>query len=245
MKPMDRLISSPRAPGLLWLIVALSAAIFSPGGAGHVALAAAGALCAVTLRQPALVRAVGALAMVPAAFPDAPSWAFVLAGGVLAVTLARAGAAAAIPSPLEGIQARLEWCRRRDEPAHLLWVHAPEIGRETAAAALDAFRVTDAVALLHEGEGHEEIVAMVDDASFERGGLERRLRAHIGDAPGFGWANFPEDGVTLDSLFHQARAAAVASAERPGQPSAQLPGVFRRLGTRPPAGVPARTSNQG
>jgi hypothetical protein len=243
---MDRLISSPRTLGLLWLAVALSSTLLSTGEFDHLALGGAGALCALVLRQAPPVRVVGALAMVPAAIPEAPIWTFILAGGALAVTLARTSGATAVPSALERIQAHLEWCRRRDEPAHLLWVHAPRIGRETAIAALAAFRVTDAVALLHEGEGHEEIVAMVDDASFERDGLERRLRAHVGENAGFGWASFPQDGVTLDSLFHQARAAAVASTpERLDQPSAQLPGAFRRFGTRPPAGVPARSSNQG
>jgi len=180
-----------------------------------------------------------------AALAGAPAWVFVVAGGLLAAVLARRGAAPA-PSRLEHIQRHLEWCRRRGEAAHLLWVHAPRLDRATATAALDAFRVTDNAALLHEENGHEEIVAMIDDSNFEREGLERRLRAEVGDGAGFGWAEFPEDGVTLEALFRQARVAAVASATSvEPAPTAQPSASFRRWGSRAPAGAPARSSNQG
>ncbi|HEX7244238.1 MAG TPA: hypothetical protein VF245_01575 [Solirubrobacterales bacterium] len=180
-----------------------------------------------------------------AALAGAPVWAFVVAGGLLVAVLARRGKPP-VPSRLEHIQRHLEWCRRRGEAAHLLWVHAPRLDRATATAALDAFRVTDNVALLHEESGHEEIVAMVDDSNFERDGLERRLRAEVGEGAGFGWAEFPEDGVTLEALFRQARAAAVASATpvEPA-PTAQPSASFRRWGSRAPAGAPARSPNQG
>jgi hypothetical protein len=154
-------------------------------------------------------------------------------------------AATAVPAPLELIQRHLEWCRRRGESAHLLWVHAPNVDRETAKAALAAFRVTDNVALLHEDSGHEEIVAMVDDTSFDRAGLERRLRAEVGEGAGLGWAIFPEDGVTLEALFEHARTAAVMSYAQSSPPNTQLQTSFRRWGNRPPAGAPARSPNQG
>ncbi len=242
---MNRFIASIRTPGLLWVAVALVSVLIPLSASWHVVLAIAGALCVATLPQTPSVRAASALAMLPIAFVDAPIWSFVVAGGLLAAALAHP-AIPAVPSRLERLQRHLEWCRRRNETSHLLWVHAPQADRETATAALDAFRVTDDVVLLHEGEGHEEIVAMVDNSSFERGGLERRLRAHVGDDAGFGWASFPEDGVTLDALFHHARAAAVASTVlQPAKPSAQLHAPFRRLGSSSPAGVPARSSNQG
>lgn len=180
-----------------------------------------------------------------AAFAGAPAWVFVVAGGLLVAVLARKPAAP-VPSRLDHVQRHLEWCRRRGEAAHLLWVHAPRIDHATATAALDAFRVTDAAALLHEEGGQEEIVAMVDDSNFEREGLERRLRAEVGAEAGFGWAEFPEDGVTLEALFKQARVAAVASATSvESTPRAQPSASFRRWGSRPPAGAPARSPNQG
>jgi hypothetical protein len=179
-----------------------------------------------------------------AALAGVSAWFLVLAGGLLAAALALRGSTA-VPSRLEHIQRHLEWCRRRGEPAHLLWVHAPGIDRATATAALDAFRVTDNPALLHEDGGHEEIVAMVDDANFEREGLERRLRTEVGDGAGFGWAEFPGDGVTLEALFRQARAAAVASSTVESLPRAQPQPSFGRWGSRAPSGAPARSPNQG
>jgi|GEM_PF-6547345 len=242
---MDRFIASTRVPGLLWVVVSLVAVLAPLEPGWHIALAVAAALCALTLPQPLHVRSAAAAAMIPIAFVDPPTWSFVAAGGLLAAAMARP-VAPAVPSRLERLQRHLEWCRRRDETSNLLWVHAPQVDRETATAALDAFRVTDDVVLLHEGEGHEEIVAMIDDTSFERAGLERRIRAHVGDDAGFGWASFPEDGVTLDALFHHARAAAVASTTlQPVQSSAQLRAPLRRLGSSSPAGVAARSSNQG
>jgi hypothetical protein len=227
------------------LLVALVDALASLPQASGVALAVLGAVCALTMPQGTQVRLATAIAMIPVGLASAPAWSFVLAGGLLAAVLART-AAEAVPSRLEQIQRHLEWCRRRGEAAHLLWVHAPQINRATATAALEAFRVTDNAALLHEDSGHEEIVAMVDDASFEREGLERRLRAEVGEGAGLGWAEFPEDGVTLEALFRQARAAAVASTTSvESAPRAQLRPSIGRWGNRAPAGAPARSPNQG
>jgi hypothetical protein len=241
---MIRFLSTNRAPALLWLIAALAGSILALPPAGCIALAAVGAACALSLPQETHVRLATAVAMIPIAIAGAPAWTFVLAGGVLAVALAQSPATA-VPARLELIQRHLEWCRRRGETAHLLWVHAPQVDRETATAALSAFRVTDNAALLHEDSGHEEIVAMVDDASFARDGLERRLRAEVGEGAGFGWAIFPEDGVTLEALFRHARMAAVASASAEPSPRTQPQASFRRWGSRPHAGAPARSPNQG
>ncbi len=241
---MIRPLSTTRAAALLWLTFALIGSIAALSAVGSLALAVVGAICAVSLPQEHRVRFASALAMVPIGIADAPTWTFVLAGGLLAVTLAQS-AAPTVPAPLELIQRHLEWCRRRGESAHLLWVHAPNVDRETAKAALAAFRVTDNVALLHEDSGHEEIVAMVDDTSFDRAGLERRLRAEVGEGAGLGWAIFPEDGVTLEALFEHARAGAVASYAQSSPPNTQLQTSFRRWGNRPPAGAPARSPNQG
>jgi len=243
---MNHSLSTTRAPALIWLAVALVAALapLSPGA--HIALAVLGALCAFALQQEPRVRVALAVAMTPVAFVDPPAWTFVLAGGILAFALAQPAMGAAVPPRLELIQRHLEWCRRRGETAHLLWVHAPHVDRETATAALGAFRVTDNVALLHEDGGHEEIVAMVDDTSFDRDGLERRLRAEVGEEAGFGWAVFPEDGVTLEALFRHARTAAVASsAPVESSPRTQPQTSFRRWGSRPHAGAAARSPNQG
>jgi len=239
---MNQLLKTMRADALLWTAVALTVSLASLSSISQIALAVLAAVCVACLPQPTYVRAASAFAMLPLAIPDTPAWILIATGGLLATVLARS-AADAVPTPLERIQRHLEWCRRRGEPAHLLWVHAPGVDRETAAAALEAFRITDNPALLHTGDEIEEIVAMVDDANFERSGLERRLRTHVGEAAGFGWVTFPDDGVTLESLFQLARAAAVTSSQ-PIRPGAQLFASFRRWGNTTPTRA-ARSSNQG
>src|SRR4051812_493195 len=224
---MTRLTTRTQAPALLWATVALVALLAPLSGVGHVALAAAAAIAAVTLPQPTRVRLATALAMAPVAFDNAPAWSFVLAGGLLAAVVARRPPSAEA-TPLALIQRHLEWCRRRDEPAHLLWVHSPGIERAVAAAALEAFRVTDHVALLEDEDGYAEIVAMMDHASFERSGVERRLRAQLGDGPGLGWATFPGDGLTLEALFQHARKIAVAAASRQIERGTKVRAGYRR-----------------
>lgn len=239
-------LSSPRTPGLVWLAVALTATTASLSEPASIVLAVAGALCALALPQPGAIRLAAAIAMTPIAIVGAPTWTFVLAGGLLLATCARS-VPARIPQ-LEGIQRHLEWCRRRNDTAHLLWVHAPGASPGEIAAAMSLFRVTDNAALLHEAEGNE-IVAMVDDLSFSRDGLTQRLRTHLGEGAGIGWAHFPEDGVTLDALFGHARTAAVASTvDASTGISAQLRVPVRRIGLRTAARaarMPAQPSNQG
>jgi hypothetical protein len=241
---MTRLTSRAQTPALLWASVALIALLAPLSSVGHVALAAAAALTAVTLPQPNRVRLGAALAMVPVAFDGSPAWSFVLAGGLLAALVATRPPSPEA-TPLALIQRHLEWCRRRDEPAHLLWVHAPGIERAVAAAALEAFRVTDHVALLEDEDGYAEIVAMMDHSSFERSGVERRLRAQLGDRPGFGWATFPEDGLTLEALFEHARKIAVATASDPVEHRAQVRATYRRWDGRPHTEATVRSPNQG
>jgi len=241
---MNRFLQSSVAPALIWLAVSLTVVTVSVSDAGSLGLAVLAAACVAVLPGPTRIRISSALAMIPVAIPGAPTWSFVLAGGFLAASLSlRAPGASA--TPLERIQRHLEWCRRRGEPAHLLWVHTSDLDRETALAAMECFRVTDNAVLLQEGEGAAEIVAMVDDASFERAGLESRLRARIGDSAGFGWAVFPEDGVTLEALFQQARAAAVVSSADSFEPDAQLFASIRRWGNMSPTRAAARSPNRG
>jgi hypothetical protein len=241
---MTRLTSRTQAPALLWASVALIAVLAPLSSIGHVALAAAAALTALTLPQPNRARLATALAMIPMAFDSPPTWSFVLAGGLLA-TLVATRPPSPEATPLALIQRHLEWCRRRDESAHLLWVHAPGTERTAAAAALEAFRVTDHVALLEAEDGYAEIVAMMDHASFERSGVERRLRAQLGDGPGFGWATFPDDGLTLEALFEHARKVAVANTSRPIERGAQVRAAYRRWDGRPSTEATVHSPNQG
>jgi hypothetical protein len=58
---------------------------------------------------------------------------------------------------------------------------------------------------LGRNDGAAELYALLDGHGFIREGLERRLAERF-DHSGFGWARFPRDGVTLQTLIEHARA---------------------------------------
>jgi hypothetical protein len=231
-------------PVLIWFVLAIVASLGVCADAVQALIALVATVVVVTLARSNLLRVALVIAMIPVAFDNGPAWSFISSGALLAFALMRTGEAP-VSQPLRQLQRHLEWCRRRNETAHLLWVHAPNVDRRTAAAALDVFRVTDSVALIHEGDESDEIVAMLDDVNFERAGIERRLHAYLGERPGLGWANFPEDGVTIESLFTHARGLALEDTssveEVPAHPSA----FFRRWNRAAPATASTRSSQQG
>jgi hypothetical protein len=70
---------------------------------------------------------------------------------------------------------------------------------------LHSFRTTDSISL-HYGHGICELRAVLDDWGFSRAGVERRISDYADASFRFGWAQFPENGVTLDTLMETARA---------------------------------------
>jgi hypothetical protein len=103
-------------------------------------------------------------------------------------------------------------CRRRQEPASVLVARFVAPGRIATRRVLSCFRLTDSVTIARTRDGWE-VAGVFDQDGFDRGGLERRLRAALdGTTPGVGWARFPEDGVTLELLLEGARAALPAPA---------------------------------
>ncbi len=211
---MSPLTSRPLAPVVLWAIcagAALAATQIQVRGA--LAAGVAGALAAITLLHGGLgSRLVIAAAMLPVAFAgSAPSVAWVLAGILVA------GVAAASERPLvsrsQDLQRHLDWCRRREEQAHVLVIHLPEAADDDERRVLEAFRLTDSVAITRY-EGRRELHAVVDDHRLSREGLQRRVVQEVGPNAQFGWAAFPEDGFTLDVLLDRAASELDGSDER-------------------------------
>lgn len=204
----DRLHSlraRPLAPVVLWTIAAGAALA---GAHGHLpgapaAIGVTAALVALTqLRGSLAGRIVVAAAMVPVAFAaTAPTIAWVLAAALVG------GMAAAAERPLvarsQDLQRHLDWCRRREERAHVLVVLVPDHADDDERGLLEAFRLTDSVAITHQ-RGQCEIHAVIDDHRLSRGGLERRVVAEVGARAQFGWAAFPDDGYTLEVLLDRA-----------------------------------------
>lgn len=77
--------------------------------------------------------------------------------------------------------------------------------RKQIVRALSILRVCDGVQLRPAPKGAELVVIAECDAEC-RPALERRL-SEYGAPPNIGWAEFPGDGVTLNSLLARARAA--------------------------------------
>jgi hypothetical protein len=215
-------LARPQAPAVTWLSTLLAAALASVAVSDAVVpLAAGGAVIALTLlRAPLSVRLLTALAMVPVALLDSSpvwSWAF----GATALGLA----CGLFPRESETVdvngdlQRHLAWCRRREEPAHMLVVPLNGTTDAGLSELLESFRITDSVTL-GRGAGGSELYALLDAHGLVRQGLERRLAGRLGDHE-LGWATFPDDGITLQTLIEHARKT-MQEGERPeGQAAAE------------------------
>jgi hypothetical protein len=167
------------------------------------AIAGLGVIVAVSsLRGPLVARGFAALAMVPGAYPSAPSWAWVLSGGIVALLVSTRGGPVVLRS--HDLQRHLDWCRRRQENAHVLVMRFSLREVPKPVRILESFRTTDSIAL-HYSHGVCELQAVLDDAGFSREGVERRILEASDAGFRFGWASFPEEGVTLDVLIETAR----------------------------------------
>lgn len=194
----------PYAPALVWLVAMVGASALGGRDArAALLISALGVVAAIaTLRGPLGARSVTALAMIPGAMPSAPAWVWVISGGLVALLVSARG------GPVElrrhDLQRHLDWCRRRQENAHVLVLRFSLREIPKPARLLDSFRTTDSIAL-HYSHGTCELQAVLDDAGFSREGVERRVCDHATGSFRFGWAEFPDDGVTLDTLIETAR----------------------------------------
>lgn len=207
---MTRRQSVPVAPTIVWLSVVLCALLASlVGGGAQIAVVALGVVVALfALDAPIPSRLLTALAMVPAAtMGSGEVWMWAAAGVCigLATSLVRPAEAPAATDSQSDLQRHLEWCRRREEPAHVLVVPFSDAQVPDPFQLLQCFRVTDSVALSRSTEGFE-LHALLDHKDFVREGLEIRLSEWCGDRKYFGWATFPEDGVTIQALLEHAKA---------------------------------------
>jgi hypothetical protein len=195
----------PYAPALVWLVAMGGAsALGAHDPRAALVIAALGVIAAVaTLRGPLGARTVTALAMIPGAMPSAPAWVWVLSGGAVALLVSARGGPVELRS--HDLQRHLDWCRRRQENAHVLVLRFSLRDVPKPVRLLDSFRTTDSIAL-HYSHGTCELQAVLDDAGFSREGVERRVAATSDGAFRFGWAHFPDNGVTLDTLIETARA---------------------------------------
>lgn len=195
----------PHAPAFVWLVAMGIAAPLAPHSpAAAAAVAALGVIVAIAvIRGPLGARTITALAMLPGASADAPAWAWVISGGLVALLVSTRGGPVILRS--HDLQRHLDWCRRRGENAHVLVMRFSLRDVPKPARVLDSFRTTDSIAI-HYSQGTCELQAVLDDQGFSRAGVERRILEDNSASFRFGWASFPDDGVTLASLMEIARA---------------------------------------
>jgi hypothetical protein len=208
----------PAMPTLLWLGAIGTALLASLAVAdASVPVAAGAAVIALSLlKGPIAGRLLTVAAIVPIAFVDSsPPWAWIAAGAALGLATSFFQGGQAQAEPNGDLQRHLAWCRRREEPANLLVAPLEGIDELAVRSLLESFRITDSVTL-GRSTGGTELYALLDAHGFMREGLERRL-AETFAGRNFGWATFPEDGVTLQTLIEHARGSMREAREHAGK----------------------------
>ena len=161
--------------------------------------------------------------------PTAPAWALALATATVAVAVVSvlAGAAvvavaagfalprtpghAARPAALYELQRNISAARRRGQQVDVLIFTLPRATRDVVPSLLAGFRLTDSTGVCQIG-GALEVELALDRAGLDRSGVERRIAAALTTQPQFGWATFPDEGVTLELLLETARRRALQTA---------------------------------
>lgn len=196
---------APMGPLVLWSAVLVAVAVADaaavPGAPAGVAV---GALAAALLLRPFSTRGLPtALAMLPLAVEPSGGVSWILAGAAL--TYATVGPAPAA-RPGATLRHQLAVARRRGEPASVLV--APVDRRDDAERLAHALRSTDAAEVLRV-DGHQVVVAVLEEASLDRDALRARLSAALA-LPDLScaWTRFPEDGATVEVLVDHALAHA-------------------------------------
>jgi hypothetical protein len=194
------------------------------------AVAAVAAIFAVTaLRdRPVLCLAV-VLALVPAlVVATSAALAWIAAGSLIAFAVGLDEQPGSVP--MDDLRRHLSAARRRHERADVVVFTLAALDVAARASFLGSFRLTDS-ASVQRVKGCDEVVMALDHAGLERASVERRIATHFRMWPRFGWATFPDDGVTLEAVVETARRRELG---RPG-PAGQQPSF---VGTPKTLGAP-------
>jgi hypothetical protein len=180
---------------------------------GVVVVVIAAAFAAIVLVDRPLLGLAVVVGLVPALLvPTAAALVWIAAGAVVAsaVELAR-------PQPrprMDDLRRHISAARRRDERADVVVFALPAGNVADHASLLASFRLTDSAALTHGGRSFD-VEVVLDHAGLDRDGVERRITSQLATCPLFGWATFPDDGVTLEALLETARSRRTVVAAAP------------------------------
>jgi hypothetical protein len=104
---------------------------------------------------------------------------------------------------LEPLRQQLARCRRRAETASIAVIEPADSAAPRRIAR--SLRCTDAAALIWTPRG-ARVIAALDGHRLDRTGLEQRLTTLCDGRMRAGWASFPDDGMTLETLIERATA---------------------------------------
>lgn len=172
-------------------------------------VACAGLACLAARRWPlaasvaSAVAAAGALAVALADLGSASLLVPVALAALAAGVLTSRPRMADEEDDIEHLRTHIMRCRRQDESASVLVATL----RGRRIRGIDTLRVTDSAAMVR-ASGTWELQAVLHGDDLPRVIVEARLSEEYGaDLLAIGWAVFPHDGLTLDSLLEAARIA--------------------------------------
>lgn len=116
-----------------------------------------------------------------------------------------------IALPTDDLQRHISVARRRREPADVVIITLPGAGRADVAALLRSLRLTDSTSVQLVGDSLEIQMGLAQ-AGLDRDGFVRRIATELTRPAQFGWATFPEDGLTVDAVLGTARHRALEAA---------------------------------
>jgi hypothetical protein len=224
-------MASPGAAAALpWLLACAGALLLDvPAPVGGAAAAALGLV--IFRRDPALAALAAVAGALGGSAAAGDGWLLTGAAVALAADLRAPAAgrttAGSLARPDELVH-ELARCRRTGGRADVVVAACTDPAAAVALAA--RLRLSDSVRV-HGAEVH----AMLDRDGLDRAALERRLAA---DAPArFGWARYPEDGLTADELLRVARPAGPPLAAPAARPARSPVAAVAEAGERATAGV--------
>jgi hypothetical protein len=198
-------------PAVIWGVTALTVLTFAPAGSsGARGVAAAAAVVAVLVlrRNPrqALLTLLSLAPFVSAGGARSAAWAL----GAVGLTLAIRGPGVHAFARAD-LHRHLAAARRREVACDMLVIRplgGPSGDR--LARILRVLRATDSAELRPLGLTGRELQVLFEDVGSAREAVEERLDSRAGGGMAFGWARFPDDGLTVEVLAKHAGARTTA-----------------------------------
>jgi hypothetical protein len=191
-------------PAVIWGVTALTVLAFAPAGSpgARVLAAAAAASALVALRRNPRQALLTVLSLAPfVSAPGARSAAWAL--GAVGLTLAIRGPGVRAFAGAD-LHRHLAAARRREVACDMLVIRPIGPAGDRLARILRELRSTDSAELRPLGFAGRELQVLFEDVGAARQAVQERLERRAGGGVAFGWARFPDDGLSVDVLAKRA-----------------------------------------